>query len=249
MKKQIIFIALSIVVAFACNREQKNKGTDLLKFRGSWFLRVYEIDFLDSINPGKLVLEEGNETFADFSSKTFNLLKEGKLHAYDDSGNVISFKKVCLNMVGSSLRSQIDTNNISESEMLNLKLVGIELNDSIFLDIRQNKKEYFMHSVNLFIPAEFNPNGGNQSICKIMYNDFKGMGFDTELKALEDRNFARKEKIYHHDGSIGYEYTFYLTDAAGVEYYFRVPLEKVLADDRNIENSILHYFKDDLVDK
>ena len=246
MKKHIIFIALSIIIAFSCGRE--NKGTDLLKFRGSWFLRVYEMDFLDSINPGKLVLEEGNETFADFSTKTLNLLKEGKLQAYDDSGHAISFKRVCLNMLGSSLRSQIDTNNVRESDMPNLKLIGIELNDSIFLDIRKNKKEYVMHSVNLFIPAEFNGNGGNQSICKIMYNDMKGKGLDTELKALEDRKFARKEKIFHQDGSVGYEYTFYLTDAAGVEYYFRVPLEKVLADDRNIENSILHYFKDDLVD-
>jgi len=248
MKQLFFFCILASIFAISCGRESKSKGTDLLKFRGSWFLRVYEIDFADSINPGKLVLEEGNETFANFTSKAMNLLKEGKLTAYDDSGKVMSYKKICLNMVGSSLRSQIDTNKISESDMLNLKLVGIELNDSIFLNIRKNKKEYFMHSINLFIPAEFNPNGGNQSVCKIMYDDMKGKGLDTELAALENRKFARKEKIYYPDGSINYEYTFYLTDAAGVEYYFQVPLEQLLADDRNIENSILHYFKDDLVD-
>jgi hypothetical protein len=246
MKSTRFLIFTSLIAVFcSCN---KKSGTDLLKFRGSWFLRVYEMDFQDSINPGKLVLEEGNEIYADFTPKILELLKEGKLKAFDDSGKTLSFNKVRLNMVSAGMRNRIDTLKMTEGDMLNTKLVGIELNDSIYLDIKRNSKQYFMHSINLFIPAEFNMGGGNQSICKIMYNDMKNKGLDTELKALEDRKFARKEKIFLPDGSTRFEYTFYLTDAAGVEYYFRVPLEEVLADDRNIENSILHYFKDDLVD-
>ncbi|MDX2188960.1 MAG: hypothetical protein SFY32_03780 [Bacteroidota bacterium] len=248
MKKIFILLVISTILLISCDKQKKEKGTDLLKFQGSWFLRVNEIDWSDTINPGKMVPVEGNEIYADFTPKVINLIREGKIQAYSEDNNKISYKRVMYNLVSEGLKKQIDSNKVSESDILNIKLVGIELNDSINLDIERNSKTYKMQSVTLFIPAEFSFNAINQPICKILYEDLKNNGFEKELAAFEARNFARKEKIYLPDGTVKMEYTFYLTDAAGVEYYFRIPLEKVLEDDHLIQNSILHYFKDDLVD-
>lgn len=249
-QKALLITSICLILASCHTRHRKvDHGADVLKFRGSWFLRVYEQDWSDTLQPGKKVLVKGNEVFQDMSGKVLQLLKESKLKAYDDDGNPISYNQVLLNMASQSMRGALDTSKgISESDLFNPSFLGIELNDSIYLNIKTEKKQYFMHSINLFIPAEFNPAGVHTSVCKILYKDLMGKGFQKELQALNNRDFARKEKIYYQDGSISEEYTFYLTDAAGVEYYFRLPLEKVLQDDYMIEHSILSYFKDDVVD-
>ncbi|MDX2196200.1 MAG: hypothetical protein NW207_07265 [Cytophagales bacterium] len=243
-----ICIIAIIATILSCNPPENKKLAKPLKFRGSWFLRVHEIDFNDSLNPGKMVVVKGNEEFEKFPESVFNQIKKGSIRAINDTGRALSYKQICLSMLSQNLLAVTDTNNIDEADLFNPKLMGVELNDSIFLDVVSGTKTYKVHSINLFIPSEYSETGNNKNICRVMFKELRNKGLDSAISSLENRKFARKEKLYKPDGTTSEEYTFYLTDAAGVEYFFRTPIEEVLADRQMMDNSILRYFVDDLTD-